>query len=411
MFSRRKACQFQQKHRQQRSFAKAAVLELSFFVATLAMSALLSSFATTTGGAVVVGAKSSSSGRLLFVGAFRTTGASYGAKTAAAGAAAAAYRHGGAALRNSKACFGVLSRAAHNSRADGRRAPRQCVLATSSSSAFSPSSFSSSSPVTRLFSSTVEENLDAALEDILGDALLEAENPPDMQPGNHMKGSRPMPKNLIEEDADIDYADPTFLSTSNPRWTEPGRIHPKVIDVLSSKGITQFTPVQGEAFDPIVARRDVIGRSRTGTGKTLAFGLPSLTRIVELTERSGKRDPGTGRMRRGRFPSMLVLCPTRELARQVQQEISEVASPLGLFAEVFHGGVSYDPQARALRQGIDILVGTPGRVMDHLNRGNLDLAECDIVVLDEADEMLQMGFAEDVEVRFSCSFFTRMITK
>jgi len=170
-----------------------------------------------------------------------------------------------------------------------------------------------------------------------------------------------------------------------------------VIDVLSSKGITHFTPVQAEAFDPIVARRDVIGRSRTGTGKTLAFGLPSFTRLVEFAEQTGKRDEN-GRMRRGRLTSMVVLAPTRELARQVQEELAEAARPLGLFTEVFHGGVSYDPQARALRQGLDILVGTPGRVMDHMKRGNLDLSECDIVVLDEADEMLNMGFAEDVEV-------------
>ena len=85
---------------------------------------------------------------------------------------------------------------------------------------------------------------------------------------------------------------------------------------------------------------------------------------------------------------MLVLCPTRELARQVQSELEDVSRPLGLHSAVFHGGVSYDPQARALRMGTDILVGTPGRVIDHIDRGNLDLSELDVVVLDEADEML-----------------------
>eukprot|EP00956_Cyclotella_meneghiniana_P017498 scaffold28552_cov67-Cyclotella_meneghiniana.AAC.4 len=107
---------------------------------------------------------------------------------------------------------------------------------------------------------------------------------------------------------------------------------------------------------------------------------------------------GVGRMKRGRLPSMIVMCPTRELARQVEGELREICKPLGLFTEVFHGGVSYDPQARALRNGVDIVVGTPGRVIDHLERGNLRLDECNIVVLDEADEMLNMGFAEDVEV-------------
>lgn len=117
----------------------------------------------------------------------------------------------------------------------------------------------------------------------------------------------------------------------------------EIIDILSEKGITRFTPVQGEAFDPILAGRDVIGRSRTGTGKTLAFGLPGITRIVELAKKKGTVD-GSGRRKRGRLASMIVLCPTRELARQVQEEIAQVAQPLRLFSQVFHGGVSYDPQ-------------------------------------------------------------------
>ena len=142
----------------------------------------------------------------------------------------------------------------------------------------------------------------------------------------------------------INFKDPKFLSTSNPRWTAAG-LSQKVIDVLSEKGITHFTPVQGEAFDPVVAGRDVIGRSRTGTGKTLAFGLPSLTRLVEMLEKKGFRDE-RGRMARGRPVSMLVLCPTRELARQVQEELSAIARPLGLYSDVFHGGVSYDPQVQ-----------------------------------------------------------------
>lgn len=116
-----------------------------------------------------------------------------------------------------------------------------------------------------------------------------------------------------------------------------------VIDVLSSKGITRFTPVQGEAFDPVLAGRDVIGRSRTGTGKTLAFGLPALTRLTKWLEEKGFRD-ANGRMQRGRPVAMVILCPTRELARQVQEELASVARPLGLFTDVFHGGVSYEPQ-------------------------------------------------------------------
>lgn len=161
----------------------------------------------------------------------------------------------------------------------------------------------------------------------------------------------------------------------------------KIVDTLSEKGITKFTPVQGETFDPILAGRDVIGRSRTGTGKTLAFGLPSIMRLVKIMKEDGTMNE-RGQMRRGRKVSMVVLCPTRELARQVQEEVAHVAKQVGLFAEVFHGGVSYDPQSRALRSGLDILVGTPGRVIDHINRGSLDLSECNIVVLDEAGKFM-----------------------
>jgi superfamily II DNA/RNA helicase len=139
------------------------------------------------------------------------------------------------------------------------------------------------------------------------------------------------------------YRDEKFLSITNPHWLQAG-LSPHVIQVLSEKGFTKFTPVQAEAFAHVLAARDVIGQSRTGTGKTLAFGLPSFTRLVQSTIAKGTRDAVTGRMERGRKCSMIILCPTRELARQVQEELATVARPLGLFTEVFHGGVSYDPQ-------------------------------------------------------------------
>eukprot|EP00566_Odontella_aurita_P008957 CAMPEP_0113580260 /NCGR_PEP_ID=MMETSP0015_2-20120614/30570_1 /TAXON_ID=2838 /ORGANISM="Odontella" /LENGTH=857 /DNA_ID=CAMNT_0000484421 /DNA_START=353 /DNA_END=2924 /DNA_ORIENTATION=+ /assembly_acc=CAM_ASM_000160 len=251
-----------------------------------------------------------------------------------------------------------------------------------------------------LSSSAVEEDLDAALDDILSGAIKEASDG-DVDDGefhdhaDHMKGSHPMPDVLVEKEDPINYKDPKFTSTSNSYWVDNG-MSQKIIDALSEKGITNFTPVQAEAFKPVLAGRDVIGRSRTGTGKTLAFGIPSVSRIIQLAEEKGTVDD-RGRRMRGRLVSMLVLCPTRELARQVQEEINIIARPFGLNTAVFHGGVSYDPQARALRNGLDICVGTPGRTIDHIENGNLDLSECDVVVLDEADEMLNMGFAEDVE--------------
>lgn len=124
-----------------------------------------------------------------------------------------------------------------------------------------------------------------------------------------------------------------------------------IIDVLSAKGITKFTEVQASAFEPILSGRDVIGRSRTGTGKTLAFGIPSLHRLAELAKAKGTVDP-SGRRKRGRNVSMIVLCPTRELARQVEGELQAIARPLNLFTTVFHGGVSYDPQVSAFLSAI-----------------------------------------------------------
>eukprot|EP00571_Detonula_confervacea_P011516 CAMPEP_0172306568 /NCGR_PEP_ID=MMETSP1058-20130122/7616_1 /TAXON_ID=83371 /ORGANISM="Detonula confervacea, Strain CCMP 353" /LENGTH=876 /DNA_ID=CAMNT_0013018497 /DNA_START=120 /DNA_END=2750 /DNA_ORIENTATION=+ len=244
------------------------------------------------------------------------------------------------------------------------------------------------------------EEKDTSLDDILGEVLKEAENPGAEAGTGHIEGSHPISKELVDEEVEEDFTDPKFLSTSNPHWIKCG-VPQDIIDILSHKGITHFTPVQAKAIRPVYAGRDVIGRSRTGTGKTLAFGIPALMRLVEKAKESGNAEvmrDGSLRMKRGRLPSMIVLCPTRELARQVEEELALVCKPLGLFSALFHGGVSYEPQSRNLRQGIDVIVGTPGRLMDHLDRGNLDLRECDVAVLDEADEMLNMGFAEDVEV-------------
>ena len=239
---------------------------------------------------------------------------------------------------------------------------------------------------------SVEEDLDSALDDILG-GVEEVKEVKEVKEVEEVE----MNGNEEEEyeEIKIDYKDPKFLSITNPFWKENGMIDP-VINALSEKGISQLTPVQAEAFIPALAGSDIIGRSRTGTGKTLAFGIPAALRLDKIAREKNLLDRN-GRRPRGRLPSMLVLCPTRELARQVQDEISQIGRPMGLYVDCFHGGVSYDPQARALRDGIDILVGTPGRVMDHLNRGNLRLSQCHTVVLDEADEMLNMGFAEDVE--------------
>ena len=215
------------------------------------------------------------------------------------------------------------------------------------------STFLPTTSQTRLFSSQFEtdQELDAALENLFGQIKEET----DRDVGAHIPNSKPFPEALTTE-PDLNIND---LSIDQQQWRDMG-IDSKIIDVLSSKGITHFTPVQATAMKPILARRDVIGRSRTGTGKTLAFGIPGILRVVEFSLATGKRD-ASGRMKRGRSPSMIVLCPTRELARQVYEELDEFAKLFGLHSAVFHGGVSYDPQARDLRAGLDILIGTPGK--------------------------------------------------
>ncbi|MFT5681237.1 MAG: ATP-dependent RNA helicase DeaD [Myxococcota bacterium] len=160
-------------------------------------------------------------------------------------------------------------------------------------------------------------------------------------------------------------------------------LEPALLQAIEELGFTQPTPIQVEAMPPLLAGHDVIGRARTGSGKTAAFGLPILNRM--LTEhRPGVR--------------ALVLTPTRELALQVSQAFRDLAScaPEIKIATIY-GGAPYGPQMRALRRGASIVVGTPGRVTDHFERGSLDLSGVEMFALDEADEMLRMGFIDAVE--------------
>jgi ATP-dependent RNA helicase DDX21 len=194
----------------------------------------------------------------------------------------------------------------------------------------------SSSKVT----ATLEDDLDSALDDILGSAFEEAGDE-SVSVTATLEATDDI-ETKPATDMPVDFTDPKFLSTSNPYWTQKG-MNQKVIDVLSGMGISKFTEVQGTAFEPVLDGRDVIGRSRTGTGKTIAFGLPAAHRLAKMAEEKGLVD-SQGRRKKGRKVSMIALCPTRELARQVEQEIAKVARPFGLYSMVFHGGVSYDPQ-------------------------------------------------------------------
>ncbi|KAI3991998.1 hypothetical protein MKX01_014889 [Papaver californicum] len=162
-------------------------------------------------------------------------------------------------------------------------------------------------------------------------------------------------------------------------------ISDEIVSALSRRGITQLFPIQRAVLEPAMAGRDMIGRAITGSGKTLAFGIPILDKIIQ------NRSP----RRQRRAPSALVLAPTRELARQVQKEFKESAPNLS--SACLYGGVPITNQIRSLGMGLDIAVGTPGRIIDLVERGALNLSEVKFVVLDEADQMLAVGFQEDVE--------------
>lgn len=168
------------------------------------------------------------------------------------------------------------------------------------------------------------------------------------------------------------------------------RLSQVTIDRLATNGITNATEVQAGTFNLIYDGKDVIAKSRTGTGKTLAFALPIMERLALRAKERGPRQRSQG-------PGCIVLAPTRELAKQVAREMTNIGGPLNLSVECFYGGSSYGPQESALRRGLDVVVGTPGRVMDHMERGTLRLGDIQFAVLDEADEMLSMGFAQDVE--------------
>ncbi|MHB8416432.1 MAG: DEAD/DEAH box helicase [Myxococcales bacterium] len=149
---------------------------------------------------------------------------------------------------------------------------------------------------------------------------------------------------------------------------------------IAEKGYARPTPVQVAALRPILAGRDLIVRSKTGTGKTAAFGIPLLERLPV----------GTGK------PQALILCPTRELAIQVADELAALGKHKKAGVVAIYGGASMSQQIRQLGEGGDIVVGTPGRVLDHIRRGTLDFSKAQAAVLDEADEMLSMGFFEEV---------------
>ncbi len=159
---------------------------------------------------------------------------------------------------------------------------------------------------------------------------------------------------------------------------------PALLRALAEKGYRQPSPIQAEAIPAALTGRDLMAAAQTGTGKTAGFVLPMLERLFP-----GGVRPYSGRARR---PRALVLTPTRELAMQVHDSLREYARFLRVHSTTIFGGVGMGPQVQNLRRGVDVLIATPGRLIDHLQQGNVDLGGIEILVLDEADRMLDMGF-------------------
>ncbi|HET9520254.1 MAG TPA: DEAD/DEAH box helicase [Candidatus Limnocylindrales bacterium] len=167
----------------------------------------------------------------------------------------------------------------------------------------------------------------------------------------------------------------------------------RLLATLTELGYEEPTPIQRAAIPPLLEGRDLLAEAPTGTGKTAAFALPALQRLA-----AGR---GAGSARPDGHPSGLVLVPTRELAIQVSEAIHRYGERLGVRVLPVYGGQAIGAQLRSLRRGVDLVVATPGRAIDHLKRGTLTLDRIEVVVLDEADEMLDMGFAEDLETLLS----------
>ena len=158
---------------------------------------------------------------------------------------------------------------------------------------------------------------------------------------------------------------------------------PKLVEAVGAKGYTEPTPIQAKAIPAILEGRDVMGGAQTGTGKTAAFALPILQHLYQ------KRT-------KGREPRVLVLAPTRELAAQVEESIFRYSKGLGIYSCAIYGGVKMPPQVAKLRRGVGVVVATPGRLLDHASGGTIDLSCIEVLVLDEADRMLDMGFMPDI---------------
>jgi len=195
------------------------------------------------------------------------------------------------------------------------------------------------------------------------------------------------------ENTDIDTTGNTVdgAPATTPGFAELG-LASQLVSALDGLGYETPSPIQAAAIGPLIAGRDLLGQAATGTGKTAAFALPMLQRLAD-----GRASHDGGSRARGAKPFGLVLAPTRELAMQVGEAITKYGAGLGATVATVYGGAPIGPQLGMLRRGVDVVVATPGRAIDLINRGALALDAIEVAVLDEADEMLDMGFVEDIE--------------
>ena len=219
----------------------------------------------------------------------------------------------------------------------------------------------------------------------------------DRHEGRHFDEHRhdlEQPRTFEEAEAERAQAD-TWVKYESHKGTGPAEVtedngfaalgvDARLVERLARDGITSPFPIQTATIPDALAGRDVLGRGQTGSGKTLAFGLPTITRLVDGTKPASKR------------PRALIMVPTRELAMQVSDALEPLVHVTGLRHKLVAGGLSYEPQVKALARGIDILVATPGRLNDLIERGACELDDVQVAILDEADHMADMGFMPEV---------------
>ncbi|MBE1514349.1 DEAD/DEAH box helicase [Nesterenkonia halotolerans] len=200
-----------------------------------------------------------------------------------------------------------------------------------------------------------------------------------------------------ETDAPISAAHPELVEAveASSLTFADFNVRPEIVEALAAKGITTPFPIQAETLPIALGGYDIIGQAKTGTGKTLGFGIPAIQRVTSPDDAGYDDLPAPG------APQALIVAPTRELAVQVAADIKVAAARRGIRVATIYGGRAYEPQIEELDRGVEIVVGTPGRLIDLHRQRHLKLKNVNIVVLDEADEMLDLGFLPDVETLLS----------